>query len=79
MNQKRILNICLAIVASLLLVNLGVMLAPAVHAIPNKQYRAVSVDLSSGTSPGVQRALDQQGAQGWEYVGVAGNVLIFKK
>jgi len=37
MHKTRIQNIFLAIVATLLLINLGVMLSPAAHAIPKTQ------------------------------------------
>ena len=80
MHEKRIRNTLLTIVATLLLLNLGVMLYPAVHAIPKTQYKAVNVSLNfEDSSRFVQQALDQQSAQGWEYVGDAGRVLIFKK
>jgi hypothetical protein len=45
------------------------------------QYKAVAVDLSYPPASAniVQQALNQQSAQGWDYVGEAGSVLIFKK
>ena len=78
MHENRIRNILLVIVAVLLLVNLGVRLSPAVHAIPAIQYKAVMVDLCCASSH-AQQVLDQQSAQGWVFVGAAGTVLIFKK
>jgi hypothetical protein len=85
MNEKRIRNIVLAVIAGLLLLNLGIMLSPAVHAVPKTQYIVVRVGLSKcGPSDcfrqELQRTLDQQSAQGWVYVdGGNSDLLIFKK
>ena len=79
MHEKRIRNILLAIVATLLLVNLGDMLSPAAHAIPKIQYKAVELGRSEYDANAVQQALDQQSAQGWVYVDDHGGILIFKK
>ena len=82
MHEKRTQNILLAIAAMLLLLNLGARLSPAVQATPPRtQYKAVQVYLGMGQSTNlIQQALDQQSAQGWEYVGEAGSyTLIFKK
>jgi hypothetical protein len=80
MNERRTRNILLAIVATLLLVNLGVRLSPAAHAVPKIQYKAVELRGSGYDANAVQQALDQQSAQGWEYVGDHGaSFLIFKK
>jgi hypothetical protein len=44
------------------------------------QYKAVVGPINAqNDASGVQRALDQQSAQGWEYVGSVSMVLIFKK
>ncbi|HXL79862.1 MAG TPA: hypothetical protein VN951_03215 [Pyrinomonadaceae bacterium] len=79
MNEKRILNFLFAIVAALLLVNLGVMLSPAAHAIPTTQYKAVEGPRYGYDTKGMQQILDQQSAQGWQYVNDCTGVLIFKK
>lgn len=81
MHEKRIRNILLAIVAGLLLLNLGVMLSPAAHAIPKTQYKAIDIPPTNGRieAISVQRILDQQNTQGWEYAGSSGVTLIFKK
>jgi hypothetical protein len=80
MHEKRIRNIFLAIVAGLLLLNLGVMLSPATHAIPKTQYKVVALQVNKFDNPNVvELALNQQSAEGWVYVGEAGGVLIFKK
>lgn len=79
MTQKRIWNILLATVATLLLINLGVMLSPVVHAIPVTQYRAVTGPQGGYDATGVQRVLDQQTVQGWQYIGDYTGVMIFKK
>ncbi len=76
----RIKNTLLTIIAALLLINLGALLAPIAHAIPRTQYKAVGVNLSRfDNSNAVQQALDQQAAEGWQYAGEAGSSLIFKK
>jgi len=68
------------VVAALLLLNLGVNLSPTAHAVPKKQYKAVNAKMSAlYDANGVQRALDQQSAEGWEYVGSVGLVLVFNK
>ena len=78
----RIRNTLLAIVAALLLVNLGVMFAPVVRAVPRTQYRAVRLP-NTGHPDALglhaQRILDDQSANAWEYVGAVDGVLIFKK
>ncbi|HEU4836583.1 MAG TPA: hypothetical protein VFS90_19280 [Pyrinomonadaceae bacterium] len=81
MNEKRILNVVLAVIAGLLLVNLGVMLSPAAHAIPTTQYRTITLRVypSQDTAVVLQQALNQQSAGGWAYVGEVSGVLIFKK
>jgi hypothetical protein len=42
---------------------------------PPRQYKAVPINAQGY----VQEVLDQQSAQGWEYVGSVSGVLIFKK
>ena len=80
MHKTRIQNIFLAIVATLLLVNLGVMLSPAVHAIPKTQYKAVILpNRGSADATPVQHLLDEQSAEGWQYAGSVSAYLIFKK
>lgn len=80
MNQKRILNILLSIVAVLLFVNLGVTHFPVAHAIPTTQYKVISLRVDMPIHPDkVELALNQQSADGWVYVGEAQGVLIFKK
>ena len=72
----------LTVVALLLLFNLGVMFSPPVHAIGKTQYKAVALGPSKNAQELgliVQQGLDQQSAQGWEYVGNIGSTLIFKK
>ena len=51
MNDKRILNIVLAVIAGLLLVNLGAMFASAAHAIPATQYRAIALRVNPLDNP----------------------------
>jgi hypothetical protein len=47
---------------------------------PPPQYKAVGAQMMNGSDANaVQRGLDQMSAQGWEYVGSADEVLIFKK
>ncbi len=75
----RIRNTLLAIIAALLLVNLGVMLSPAVQAVPKAQYKAVRVRNGPTVALNYQEVLDQQSAQGWEFVDGDGGTLIFKK
>jgi hypothetical protein len=80
MNEKRILNIVLAVIAGLLLLNLGVMLSPVAHANPKTQYRAISLRVNKSDNPAVvQQVLNQQSAEGWAYVNTSDGVLIFKK
>jgi hypothetical protein len=80
MNEKRMLNIVLAVIAGLLLLNLGVMLSPVAHALPKTQYKVVSIRANKIENPNiVELALNQQSAEGWSYVGEASGVLIFKK
>ena len=80
MNEKRILNIVLAVIAGLLLLNLGAMFSPVAHAIPKTQYKVVSIRVNKIENPDVvESALNQQSAEGWTYVGEASGVLIFKK
>lgn len=83
MLEKRTQNILLAIVATLLLLNLGAMLSPVAHAVPQitkPQYQAVRANMNGGhgDASAVQQVLDQKSAQGWEYVGSTEQVLIFK-
>lgn len=77
MRQYRVRKSLLTIIASLLLFILGVVFSPTVTAVGKIQYRAVEVQ--QGDAPGVQRILDLQSAQGWEYVGIVGTTMIFKK
>ena len=80
MTQKRIPSIFLAIVAALLLLNLGVMLSCSTKATTKTQYKVVLVRVNKMDNPNaVQVALDQQSADGWEYVDTSDGVLIFKK
>ncbi len=85
MNEKRIRNMVLAIVAGLLLLNLGCMLFPGTHAVSTIQYNVIKIELHQPNgaltdASAIQRTLNQQGAQGWEYVGDLGaTFLIFKK
>jgi len=86
MHQNRIRNVLLAAVAALLFFSLGVLLSPPVHALGKTQYKAVGVVTEiehragvPGDASHVQRVLDQQSAEGWEYVGSTDMVLIFKK
>jgi hypothetical protein len=80
MNEKRIRNILLAVIAGLLLLNLGLMLSPAAHAVPKTQYKAIWPRVNPSDNPNaIQQTLNQQSAEGWEYVGEDGQVLIFKK
>ena len=78
MHEKRFRNLFLA-TATLLLITFGVMFSPAAHAIPRTQYKAVALNAGGLDANAVQRTLDEQGAQGWVYVGIYGQVLIFKK
>lgn len=80
MYEKRIRNILLGIVATLLLLNLGVTLFPVAHAVPRPQYKVISLRVNRSDNPGIVEAtLNQQSAEGWTYVGEAGGPLIFKK
>jgi hypothetical protein len=77
--QYRIQNILLTVIALLLFVNLVGTFTPPVHAVGKAQYKAV-MPSQNGFQPGVQQALEEQSAQGWEYVNSnASNVMIFKK
>lgn len=76
MHQNRLRNTLLTVVALLLLFNLGVKLSPPAHAAGQRQYRAFRM----GDVGQAQAVLDEQSAQGWEYVGSVGQTtLIFKK
>jgi hypothetical protein len=79
MNQKRVLNILLVVVAVLLLVNLGMTLFPVAHAIPKTQYRVIQLPAFGGTRENLEKALNQQTEEGWTYVNGDGPLLIFKK
>jgi hypothetical protein len=79
MQQNRTRNALLSVVAALLLFNLGVMLSRPVHALGKTQYKDVLGMENVYDAVGAQRVLDQQSAEGWEYVGAANLVLIFKK
>jgi hypothetical protein len=82
-NQDRIRNILLSVIALLLFVNLVVTFAPPVHAGGQTGYATVKAPDNPGRDPSIlQPILAQMSAQGWEYVGniqVGGVVLIFKK
>jgi hypothetical protein len=53
---------------------------PSALQVGKTQYKAVAAMVDAlNDANGVQRTLDQQSAQGWEYVGSVGVVLIFKK
>ena len=78
MKEKRILNVLLAIVAGLLLLNLGCMLSPGTRAVSNIQYKTIRIAHPDGTNE-LQLGLNQQGTEGWEYVGEYREQLIFKK
>lgn len=75
----RIKNTLLAIIAALLLLNLGVNLSSTVHALPRTQYKAVEVKQIGSAQASIQQTLDQESAQGWNYVGDLAGCLIFKK
>ena len=80
MKSVRYRNTFLAGGILLLLVCLIVGL-PSVHAA-GPEYRAVSprwTGNQQGDAGAVQQVLDQASAQGWQYVGSANEVLIFKK
>ena len=82
MIQGRTRNILLAVIAVLLFANLVVTFAPPVHAVGRAQYRAVSYPIPGTLEQAAtftQQVLDQQSAQGWEYVNSNGQVMIFKK
>jgi hypothetical protein len=81
MNEKRIVNVILVVIAGLLLVNLGVMLSPAARAIPTTQYKAITLHVypNQDTAVVLQQVLNQQSAGGWAYVDEVSGVLIFKK
>ena len=78
MNEKRIRNVVLAIVAGLLLLNLGCMLSPGAHAVSKIQYKTVRIAYADSTNS-LELGLNAQGADGWEYVGEYREQLIFKK
>lgn len=75
----RIRNTLLAIVAVLLLLNLGVSFYSTARAVPKTQYKAVQVVFTGQDGIRVQSVLDHQSSNGWEFVGYASGVLIFKK
>ena len=79
MNKKRIYNMVLAIVAGLLLLNLGCMLFPGTHAVSTIQYKVMQ--LGSPNAQQIELTLNQQGAEGWVYVDqiAGGSYIIFKK
>jgi hypothetical protein len=74
MLKNRITNSLLAIIATLLLFNLGVMLSQNAHAYGKTQYKVVEVYTNK-----YQQTFDAMVADGWEYAGSAGPILIFKK
>jgi hypothetical protein len=83
MYDKRIRNTVLAVIAALLLLNIGVMLSaqPASRTPASRtQYRVVVLRVNNTSNPEVLQAeLNQQSAEGWQYVGDASGALIFKK
>jgi hypothetical protein len=79
MNRKRIRNAVLAIGAGLGLFSLGCALSPTTQAIPKTQYKAVRVMNGQNVAGNYQQVLDQESAQGWEFVDGDGGTLIFKK
>lgn len=75
----RIRNALLGVCAVLLFLNLWFNFFSTAQAVPRK-YKAVDPQVSGlYDAANVQRTLDQQSVEGWEYVGTAGVVLIFKK
>jgi hypothetical protein len=81
MNERRVVNRWLAVVALLLLLNLGVnAFSPSAQAQGKTQYRAVVGMMGSEVdADGVQQILNRQSTEGWQYVGSVARVMIFKK
>jgi len=75
MYQNRITNTLLAVIATLLALNLVIMLSTPAHAMGKTQYKVVSFSMAEGA----QQALEKQSSDGWEYVGSVTGLLIFKK
>ena len=59
------------------LFTLGAMPSPPAHALGKTQYKALELEIAGARN--VQKILDQESAQGWEYVGMILNTLVFKK
>jgi hypothetical protein len=65
--------------ALLLILSVYLMVPHPAYAAGTVQYRAVHAPSSGTDADGVQAVLDQQAAQGWQYVGSVNVVMIFKK
>jgi hypothetical protein len=76
MHKIWIRNIMLFAVALLLLFDLAARFSQPVHAAGKTQYKAVYFE---DGAKAVQQVLDQHSAQGWDYAGTAGTIMIFKK
>jgi hypothetical protein len=74
-------NAMLVLIAFLLIANLVVALAPSAYAAPTTQYRAIFAQgpFNDPSGAAVQAILDRHAGQGWQYVGTAGQCMIFKK
>jgi hypothetical protein len=79
MTMKRIRNVVLSVVGGLGLFSLGCALSPTTQATPKTQYKAVRVMNGEDIAGSYQKVLDQESAQGWEFVDGDGGTLIFKK
>ena len=73
MHKGRLFNSLLAVVAALLILNVGLLLSAPAHALKPAQYKAIAVD-GMTEAAAAQRSLNAESAQGWEYVGSVGTV-----
>lgn len=75
MRQERIRNLLLALIVTLLFLNLADRMVGPAQAFATKQYRSIEVMQAAE----VQQVLNKAVAEGWEYVGSIDHVLIFRR
>lgn len=75
MRQERIRNLLLALIATLLFLNLADRIVRPAQAFATKQYRSIEVMQAAE----VQQVLNKAVTEGWEYVGSIDHVLIFRR
>lgn len=75
MRQERIRNLLLALIVTLLFLNLADRMVGPAQAFATKQYRSIEVMQVAE----VQQVLNKAVAEGWEYVGSIDHVLIFRR